>query len=50
MSDKYEDELVDVNIVVDERKQKSMANIKAVKEGYQVRILDIIIVFHCLLS
>merc|ERR1712173_172178 len=35
LSDKYEDVLVNVNIVDDERHAKSLANIKAGKEGYQ---------------
>jgi len=35
LSDKYEDVLVNVNIVDDERHKKSMANIKAGKLGYQ---------------
>ena len=37
LSDKYEDVLVNVNIVDNERTKKSLANIKAGKEGYQVR-------------
>jgi len=35
LSDKYEDVLVNVNIVDNERTKKSLANIKAGKEGYQ---------------
>ena len=50
LSDKYEDVLVNVNIVDDERHKKSMANIKAGKLGCQVRIHEIIIGFHCLRS
>ena len=40
LSDKYEDVLVNVNIVDDERHAKSLANIKAGKEGYQVITLS----------
>ena len=40
LSDKYEDVLVNVNIVDDERHAKSLANIKAGKEGYQVIALS----------
>ena len=36
LSDKYEDVLVNVNIIDNERTKKSLANIKAGKEGYQV--------------
>ena len=36
LSDKYEDVLVNVNIVDNERTKKSLANIKAGKLGYQV--------------
>ena len=35
MGDKYEDVLVNVNIVDDERTKKSLENIKAGKQGYQ---------------
>ena len=35
MDDKYEDVLVNVNIVDDERTKKSLENIKAGKQGYQ---------------
>jgi len=35
LSEKYEDVLVNVNIVDNERHKKSLANIKAGKEGYQ---------------
>ena len=38
-----------MNIVDDERHKKSMANIKAGKLGYQVRINEMITGFHGLL-
>ena len=36
LSDKYEDVLVNVNIIDNERVKKNMENIRAGKEGYQV--------------
>ena len=35
LDDKYEDVLVNVNIIDDERTKKSLENIKAGKQGYQ---------------
>ena len=40
LSDKYEDVLVNVNIIDNERTKKSLANIKAGKEGYQVSFVN----------